>query len=83
MNSDEFLQVKKLGLENLMVPYSAEKSVQVIYNPVNFLYYVDIMGNLLSNHKLHNYAKQDQKGIIKYFQQRQTFDISGFFNLFR
>ena len=53
MNCDKFLELKKLSIENLTTPYCGGK---IIYNPINYLFYVDINGNLLSNHRFQNYA---------------------------
>lgn len=48
MNSHQFLEKKKLEYECLLKPYSGQK---IIYNPTNYLLYVDLNGNLLSNYK--------------------------------
>jgi hypothetical protein len=40
---------------------------ELIYNPVNYMYYVDFVGNLLPN--LRSLIRPSEQGILNFFQK--------------
>jgi hypothetical protein len=67
LSTHEFFVMKKYQVDN-----DIPEPVHPIFNPNNYMFYVDNMGNLLSNLKLAFYEHRDDKNFISKMYQESA-----------
>ena len=64
LSTNEFFTIKKYQVDQ-----EVPEQVHPLFNPNNYMFYVDLMGNLLSNLKLAFYEYKDEKNFISKMYQ--------------
>jgi hypothetical protein len=64
LSTQEFFSMKKYQVDQ-----EIPEAINPLFNPNNYMFYIDIMGNLLSNQKLAFYEYKDEKNFISKMYQ--------------